>query len=138
MSDNERAQFLNEYFSTVCTTDDEKSPPFDQVVPDDVLFDSVSFAPEKVLAAIKKVKRNKASGSDIIFWSIEILQPPWPLLYHSFLHPLSPLLDARHCNTRVQKRRRFKRRKLQTYFFSLCHKQANGDNYCYRYALFST
>jgi len=54
MSDSERAHFLNEYLSSVMYyTADGKSPPFDRVMPYDIFLHSVSFTPEKVLAAIK-------------------------------------------------------------------------------------
>ncbi len=90
MSDNERANFLNEYFSSVCTTDDGKSPTIDRVVPDDVFLDSVTFTPEKVLAAIKKIKRNKASGPDgyppLVYRNIATaLATPLSLIFTSFM-----------------------------------------------------
>jgi hypothetical protein len=90
MSDNERAHFLNEYFSSVCTTDDGKSPTIDWVVPDDVFLDSVTFTPEKVLAAKKKIKRNKASGPDgyppLVYRNIATaLATPLSFIFTSFM-----------------------------------------------------
>ena len=115
MSDNERAHFLSEYFSSVCTTDDGKNPTIDRVVPDDVFLGSVSFTPEKVLAAIEKVKHNKASGPDgyppLVFGHIATaFATPLSFIFTSFMSVGKLPFEWTHAIvTRVQERRCFKR-----------------------------
>ena len=63
-SDIDRANLLNDYFTSMCTDDDGNKPPFERIVPDDSNLESVEFTPEIVYAAIKKLKVAGASGPD--------------------------------------------------------------------------
>ena len=54
VSDAERADLLNNYFSSVCTTDNGTMPTVERSVPADVEIESIEFTPSKVHAAIKK------------------------------------------------------------------------------------
>ena len=64
VSDAERADLLNSYFSSVCTTDNGIMPIFERSVPDNVVIDSVEYTPGKVRAAIKKLKAGGSCGPD--------------------------------------------------------------------------
>jgi Reverse transcriptase (RNA-dependent DNA polymerase)/Endonuclease-reverse transcriptase len=88
--DKHRAEVLNQYFSSVCTVDDGSSQSLDRVVPQDVSLDNVSFSPDKVAAAIKKLKRGKSSGPDgypsTLFKELSAsLVEPLSLIYTSFM-----------------------------------------------------
>ena len=54
ISDAERANLLNDYFSSVCTTNNGIMPVIERSVPDNVELDFIEFKPDKVCAAIKK------------------------------------------------------------------------------------
>ena len=56
VSDAERADLLNNYFSSVCTTDNGTMPTVERSVPADVEIESIEFTPSKVPAAIKKTQ----------------------------------------------------------------------------------
>jgi len=62
--DAERANLLNDYFTSMCTNDDGTAPVFDRVVPQDSNLESVEFTPDNVYAAIRKLKLNGAGGPD--------------------------------------------------------------------------
>jgi len=64
VSDAERADLLNDYLSSVCTTDNGATPTVERLVPSGINIDSVEFTPGKVYAAIKKLKVGGASGPD--------------------------------------------------------------------------
>ena len=64
MSDAERAELLNDYFSSVCTADNGAMPTVERLVPTGVEIESVEFMPGKVHDAIKKLKAGGASGPD--------------------------------------------------------------------------
>jgi hypothetical protein len=64
IDDGQRANLLNNYFSSVCTADDGNKPSICRVVPDGASLDTVDFSPAKVLAAIKKLKYSKSGGPD--------------------------------------------------------------------------
>jgi hypothetical protein len=64
MNDEQRANFLNEFFGSICTIDDGIKPALNRVVADDLKINSIAFTPAKVLHAIKKLKHSKSSGSD--------------------------------------------------------------------------
>ena len=89
-SDKQRADLLNDHFGSVCTVDDGNIPPFDHVVPDTVSLDVINFTPEKVIAAIKKLKPNKSSGPDglppLLFKkTASSLAEPLSIIYNSFM-----------------------------------------------------
>jgi len=64
VSDAERADLLNDYFSSVCTTDNGAKHAVERLVPTGVDTESVEFTSGKVHAAIKKLKVVGASGPD--------------------------------------------------------------------------
>ena len=66
VGDTERADLLNSYFSTVCTTDNstDTEPIFNRSVPEGVDLDFVKFTPGKVHSAIKKLRTNGSCGPD--------------------------------------------------------------------------
>ena len=51
--DAERADLLNEYFSSVCVNDNGLLPPIHRRVPDDTFIENITFTSRKVLQAIK-------------------------------------------------------------------------------------
>jgi len=53
VSDAERANLLNDYFSSVCITDNGIMPVIERSVPDNVELDFIEFKPDKVCAAIR-------------------------------------------------------------------------------------
>ena len=55
--DAERADLLNEYFSSVCVNDNGLLPPIHRRVPDDTFIENITFTSRKVLQAIKKLKK---------------------------------------------------------------------------------
>jgi len=63
-SDTDKAELLNQYFGSVCTTDDGQLPYFKQIVPDDVKLNSVDFSKGAVLKVLKKLKTKSAPGPD--------------------------------------------------------------------------
>jgi len=65
VSDNlSKANILNDYFASVCTTDNGKLPEFKNLVSDEVLIDTVTFTTENVLRCISKIKPKTSSGPD--------------------------------------------------------------------------
>ena len=64
VSDAERADMINSYFSYVCTTDNGIMPIYERSVPDSVVIDSVEFTPGKVRAAIRQLKSSGSCGPD--------------------------------------------------------------------------
>jgi len=64
VSDAERANLLNDYFSSVCTTNNGAMLTVDRLAPTGVDKESVKFTPWKVHAAIKTLNVGSASGPD--------------------------------------------------------------------------
>ena len=90
ISDESRADLLNDYFSSVCTTDDGAQPTVTRAVPDSASIDSVNFTPLKVLTAIKKLKPSKSSGPDTLPSSLfkqlaTALAGPLSIMYTTFM-----------------------------------------------------
>ena len=90
VDDKQRADLLNEYFSSVCTVDDNRLPVIDHINPTSVQIDSVIFTPLKVAAAIKKLKPNQSSGPDglvpLLFKNLsQSLAGPLSLLFSAFM-----------------------------------------------------
>ena len=88
-SDKDRAGVLNDYFASVCTKDDGSTSLMSSRVQEGKAIDSVTFSPASVKKAIKKLKRNSASGPDgfppLLFkGSAECLTGPLSLLLTSF------------------------------------------------------
>ena len=89
-NDTDKAEVLNNYFASVCTTDDGCLPNFDRVVPEDTLLSEVTFTPTLVKRAIKKMKNNTSSGPDglppaLFKKLINVLASPLSLLYSSLM-----------------------------------------------------
>ena len=89
-SDIDRANLLNDYFTSMCTDDDGNKPPFERIVPDDSNLESVEFTPEIVHAAIKKLKLAGASGPDgfpprLFKQLASSLAEPLSLMFTSFM-----------------------------------------------------
>ena len=138
--DGQRANLLNNYFSSVCTADDGNTPSITRVVPDGVSLDTVDFSPAKVLAAIKKLKHNKSGGPDgfppLLFKRLApALAKPLSLIYGSLMSVgripsewahafVTPILQRWKCIGCFQ---------LQAYFFDKRSMQINGANNIERY-----
>ena len=60
--DTERANILNDYFTSMCTEDNGVVPVIDHIVPNDSNLESIAFTPESVFNAIKKLTLGGASG----------------------------------------------------------------------------
>lgn len=63
-SDIDRANLLNDYFTSVCTTDDGSKPAFDRIAEEDCNLDSVAFTPGRIYSIMRKLKSGGASGPD--------------------------------------------------------------------------
>jgi len=53
--DAERADVLNEYFSSVCVNDNGLLPPIRRRVSDDAFIENITFTSRKVVQAMKKL-----------------------------------------------------------------------------------
>ena len=89
-SDEQRANMLNKYFSSVCTEDNGTSPSIVRAVPDEVFIDNIAFTPFKVAMAIKRLKAGKSSGPDgyppFLFKKLApSLAEPLSLVYSAFM-----------------------------------------------------
>jgi len=63
-TDASKAELLNYYFSSVSTKDDGVLPELDRFVPEDVEFSNVTFTPENVMKAMRKLKNNTSCRPD--------------------------------------------------------------------------
>ncbi len=63
--DAERANLLNDYFTSMCVDDDGETPAFDQVVSENL--ENIQFTPEQVHAAIKQLKLGGAIAAQTVF-----------------------------------------------------------------------
>ena len=91
-SDAEKADILNDYFTSVCTKDNGIIPPFNVQLPTGAVLDTVSFDIPKLIKAIKKIKnKNKiSSGPDgypikLLTTVAPALLEPLSLMYNSFM-----------------------------------------------------
>lgn len=91
-TDTEKANLLNEYFSSVCTEDNGIIPPFNVNLPAGIALDTVSFDVPKLIKAIKKIKnKNKLScGPDgypvkLLTSVAPALLTPLSMMYNSFM-----------------------------------------------------
>ena len=62
VSDDERANLLNDYFGTVCAPDNGIIPAIERFVPDSASINTVDFSPARVFAAMKKLKNTTPAG----------------------------------------------------------------------------
>ena len=86
--DAERANLLNDYFTSMCVDDDGKTPAFDQVVSENL--ENIHFTPETVHAAIKQLKLGGAGGPDgfppRVFKKLAVcIKDPLSLIFTSFM-----------------------------------------------------
>ena len=63
-NDKEKANLFNNYFGSVCTTDNGDIPAVNKIVPDNVALDDSDFNRNAVLHALKKIKSNESSVPD--------------------------------------------------------------------------
>jgi len=89
-SDIDRANLLNDYFASMCTTDDGSKPAFDRVVEDDCNLDSIDFTPGRIYSVIRKLKASGAAGPDgfppLLFKNLAgSLAEPLSLMFSSFM-----------------------------------------------------
>ena len=75
VSDVERTNLLNDHFISVCTTDNCIMAVIERSVADNVELDFIELTPDKVCAAIKKLKAGGSCGPDgyppLLFKKIE-------------------------------------------------------------------
>ena len=63
-NEQEKAKLFNNYFGSICTTDNGDIPTVNKIVPDNVALDDIDFNRNAVLHALKKIKPNESSGPD--------------------------------------------------------------------------
>ena len=92
ITDNEKANILNNYFGSVCTADDGQTPPFNANLPPDVAIDNISFHIPKLVRIIRNIKsKNKLScGPDgypakLLTALAPVIAEPLSQMYSSFL-----------------------------------------------------
>jgi len=90
VSEAERADLLNDYFSSVCTTYNGAKPTVERLVPTGVDIKTVEFTPGKVHVAMKKLKVGGASGPDgfppLLFKkTADCIVGPLSLIFWSFM-----------------------------------------------------
>ena len=88
--DTEKADLLNSYFCLMGTDDNGVAPVLERTAPNGVNISNVSFSPDSVKRAIKKMKSGKSSGPDglssIIFKQLsDSLALPLSLLIETFM-----------------------------------------------------
>jgi len=62
--DSERANLLNDYFVSMCPSDNGIIPDLDRVVPENSNLENIEFTPDNIYAAIRKLRISGASGPD--------------------------------------------------------------------------
>jgi ribonuclease P/MRP protein subunit RPP40 len=90
VSDDERANLLNDFFGTACAADNGTTPVIDRFVPDFATMNTVNFSPARVFAAIRKLKKTNSSGPDgfppVLFKKLApVLAEPLSLIFTSFM-----------------------------------------------------
>ena len=89
--DTEKAVLLNSYFCSMGTDDNGVAPVLELTAPNGVNITNVSFTPDSVKRAIKKMKSGRLSGPDglspIICKQLsDSLALPLSLLFESFVY----------------------------------------------------
>ena len=64
VDDKHKADLLNNFFASVGSDDDGNDIALDREVPDNVCLESVSFSPQVISKAIRKIKPKTSSGPD--------------------------------------------------------------------------
>jgi hypothetical protein len=90
VSDDERANLLNDYFGTVCAPDNGIIPAIERFVPDSASINTVDFSPARVLSAMKKLKNTNSCGPDsfppVLYKKLaSVLAEPLSLMFTSFM-----------------------------------------------------
>jgi hypothetical protein len=88
--DADRANLLNNFFSSVCTIDNGVIPDFDSVAGDNVTLDHVEFSREAVLRTVKQLKMNGSCGPDglppLLYKNLaQCISEPLALMFDSFM-----------------------------------------------------
>ena len=96
LNDKEKANLFNNYFASVCTTDNGDIPAVKKIVPDSVALDDIDFNRNVVLRALKKIKLSESSGPDnlppVFFRKLSnVLAGPLSILFSSFM-------SSRYCS----------------------------------------
>ena len=64
VDDKQKADLLNNFFASVGSDDDGNDIAIDKEVPDNICLESVSFSPQVISRAIRKIKPKTSSGPD--------------------------------------------------------------------------
>jgi len=64
IDDGDRANLLNDYFASMCTSDNGLIPDLDCVVPTNSNLENIEFTPDNIYAVIRKLMISGASGPD--------------------------------------------------------------------------
>ena len=64
LEDKEKAQMLNDYFVSICTTDDGVLPLLPDLANGSSSLDNITFRPTQIFKILKKVKKKLSSGPD--------------------------------------------------------------------------
>jgi hypothetical protein len=93
VSDEDRANALNNYFGSVCEEDDGSMPTITCALPDSAHIDDIDFSPLKVLAAMRKLKKtvNQVDLTGSLPYFLKKSPPRLLGLCHSYSHPSCPL-----------------------------------------------
>ena len=88
-NDKEKANLFNNYFGSVCTTDDGDIPTINKIVPDNVSLDDTDFNWNSVLRALQRLSPTNIAGpiiSPLCFFGklSNVLAGPLSLLFSSF------------------------------------------------------
>jgi len=88
--ESERANLLNDYFDSMCTSDNGIIPDLDLVVPENSNLENIEFTPDNIYAAIRKLKISGTSGPDgfpprLFMTLASCLSAPLSLLFSSFM-----------------------------------------------------
>jgi len=89
--DIERANLLNDYFVSMCTSDNGIIPDLDRFVPENSNLENIEFTPDNIYAAIRKLRISGASGPDGF--------PP--RLFQTLASCLSAPLSLPYCSHRL-------------------------------------
>ena len=88
--DLQRANLLNDYFSSACSVDNGITPAFAHLAPESAMLDCIDFTPETVFATTRKLRKNKSCGPDMVPPALlanlaTSLAEPLSILFNSFM-----------------------------------------------------
>jgi hypothetical protein len=83
---SQKANLLNQYFSSSCTSDDGCKPRIGRAAPPDAYVDTIHFTPRDVMDAIRKMKTYGSCGSDSLSLILhkklsDVIAVPLPLMF---------------------------------------------------------